>query len=88
MQQPLSHWLASKDTLIDDLNTFSLLKNELSNAALQRIYECLPFVVRCGVSIIAILATLNQGEDLLSLCLGPYKEMRFIILLLKKSLLR
>ena len=45
----------------NSLNAFNLLKNELSNAALQSIDECLPFVVECDASDVAISATLNQG---------------------------
>ena len=45
----------------NSLNAFNLLNNELSNAALQSIDECLPFVVECDASDVAISATLNQG---------------------------
>ena len=38
-----------------------MLKTELSAAAMQSIDECLPFIVECDASDIAVSATLNQG---------------------------
>ena len=45
---------------------FNLLKNELSNAALQSIDKCLLFAVECNASDVAISATLNQGGKLVA----------------------
>ena len=67
------------------LNAFNLLKNELSNAVLQSVDQCLPFVAECDALNVAISAPLNEWEHLQPLCQEPYKEVRFTILLLKKE---
>ena len=46
----------------NSLNAFNLLKNEVSNFALQSIDECLPFAFECDASNIAISATLINGK--------------------------